>query len=192
MAATDRPQEQAEYLDEKKSYEDMTESPRKCVKVVLCRWQNVSPDVLTARGNWQWLLQKITLKSDTQCSQSRKCTFSRMHPNKVFVRGTWVLDVPRWSPCSSELSSLSPAAPWLWSHHLASDPATAADRSHTVADWNEVWCQAVAELHWPLQTGSHWSWPVGKAVYNQSQPAYWAFRFLKQPKKKNFLFDDYR
>lgn len=32
MEVTDRPQEQAECLDEKKSYKDMTESPRKCVK----------------------------------------------------------------------------------------------------------------------------------------------------------------
>lgn len=115
------------------------------------------------------------------------CTSSGMCLDTTFVRHTWVLDAPRWSPCSSELSSLSPAAPSLWSHLLATDPATTARRSHAHThthaelqiqrDPNDL---AAADSHWPLLTGSHWSWPVGKAVYNRYQPAYWGFRFLKK------------
>lgn len=178
MEVTDRPQAQAECLDEKKSYKDRQKVPKNAWKssstlnisehfpwVANCSW----PAFVTKKRNEIWYFMfsehRIGLSASLKKKlHSRECDFCKEIPE------FWMLlvEVPALPGCPvshlqhlhNDLITLPPTLPQL---------QTDDTLLHTESQYNDF---AGAESHWPLQTGFRWSWPVGKAVYNQYQPAY--------------------
>lgn len=146
MEVTDRPQEQAECLDEKKSYEDMTESPRKCVKVLICRWEltcyNISEhfpwDVncswaafVAKKKNEIWYLMfsehYMSMSANLKKLYSLECTYIRFLWD---IPEFWMflVEVPALPSCPVsdlqhlhyDLITLPPALPQLQTDHIHS------------------------------------------------------------------------